>query len=409
MRLIRITTNYPIYLKQFYAQNPELKEKEYKVQYQALMSDCYGWADFWTHAFGKLGYEVCEPVGNAEPMQKAWAVENGIKYDEKTWLTDIITAQVKYFKPDIVFVNDYSTYTFDFFQHLRKECSSIRLVIGWCGAPYSEGSVFKAYDMVLSNIPFLVKHFRENGHHCEHMYHAFEPRILEKLNCKSEKTISFSFIGSIVKSPSFHNQREQFLKKLVKKTDLQIWSDITQYSRKEFNRVFIKQKLYDFIQIVKNIPGTESLLNNIPKIRNIARMEKRPDLSHYIDYSVASRSNSPLFGISMYKKLYESKITLNTHIDISAQFASNMRLYEATGVGTCLLTEWQPNLHEIFEPDVEVVTYQNAEEAIEKIQYLLNHEKERYNIAKSGQQRTLQDHIFDIRANQLDILIRQYI
>mgnify|MGYP001025541122 CR=1 FL=1 len=70
MRLSRITTNYFSYLKQFYAQRPELKEKTYAVQYQTLMSDCYMWADFWTNPLGKLGYEVWEPVGNAEPMQK---------------------------------------------------------------------------------------------------------------------------------------------------------------------------------------------------------------------------------------------------------------------------------------------------------------------------------------------------
>ena len=409
MRLIRITTNYPTYIKQFYAKRPELKDKSYTIQYQTLMADCYGWADFWTHAFGKLGYEVWEPVGNAEAMQKIWAQENGVSYDEKTWLTDIVKAQVKQFQPDVVFVNDYSTYTRDFLNSLRQECPSIRLVMGWCGAPYSDATVFKAYDLVLSNIPILVTNFKENGHRSEYMCHAFEPRILDKINRGVRPTITFSFIGSIVKYKGFHNQREKLLKQLIQETELQIWSDISQPSQQEQQLLPLRQKVYDLVQTAKSITGGNSLVNVIPKIKNYARIEQRPDLSHYVDGTIAERSHSALFGLAMYQKLYESKITLNTHIDIAAKFASNMRLYEATGVGTCLLTDWQPNLHEIFEPDVEVVTYRTAEEAVEKVRYLLANDEARCKIAAAGQQRTLQNHTFDDRAQQLDKLIRRTI
>ena len=108
----------------------------------------------------------------------------------------------------------------------------------------------------------------------------------------------------------------------------------------------------------------------------------------------------------MYQKLYESSITFNNHIDISSQYASNMRLYEATGVGTCLLTDWTPDLFELFEPDVEVVTYKTVDEAIEKVRYLLVNDNERKEIAAKGQRRTLEKHNFDLRAKQLDQIIQ---
>lgn len=409
MRLVRITTNYPSYLKQFYDKRSYLAEETYITQYQALMDDCFGWADFWTHAFGKLGYEVWEPVGNAEPMQKTWAREHSVSYNEQTWLDNIVTAQVKHFKPDVLFVNDYTTYTADFLDHLRNECPSIRFVMGWCGAPYSDGSVFSAYDLVLSNIPYLVQHFRENGHRCEYMRHAFEPRILDKIDCNSLKATPFSFIGSIIKALGFHNQREKLLKKLVQETELQIYSDIRQPSSRELNLLPLKGKIYDLMQAAKSIPGSKPFLEAIPKVKNYAVMEQRPDLSQHIDAAIAERSHPALYGISMYQKLYESQITLNSHIDISEHFASNMRLYEATGVGTCLLTEWQQNLHDLFEPGKEVVAYRSAEEAIEKARYLLSHEAERGKIAKAGQRRTLQSHTFDIRAKSLNELIRKNI
>lgn len=408
MRLIRITTNHPTYLKQFYAQRPELKEETYSVQYQALMADCFCWADFLPYALSKLGYEVWGPVGNAEPMQKAWAQENGVSYDRKSWKTDIITAQIKNFRPDIVLVYDHHSHSADFLKYLRSECSFIQLMIVWCGSPYSDISVFKPHDLVLSNITSIVDYLRDNGHRCEYMCHAFDPRVLDKINCNSEEKIAFSFAGSIYKGSGLHNQRQDLLNNLVRETNLHIWSDISPISQQELIILPLKQGVYDLMQFAKSTPGLKSLIPTIPKIKNYANRKRRPG-SQYVDAAIAERSQPALFGISMYQKFYESQITLNTHIDISSEFASNMRLYEATGVGTCLLTDWKKNLHELFEPDVEVVTYKSAEEAVEKVHYLLAHDDERRKIAAAGQRRTLHSHNFDIRAQQLHELIRSFI
>ena len=74
-------------------------------------------------------------------------------------------------------------------------------------------------------------------------------------------------------------------------------------------------------------------------------------------------------------------------------------------MGTCLITEWKKNLADLFEPDLEVVTYRSAEECIEKVRYLLDHDEERQAIAAAGQKRTLRDHTFARRVRQLDELI----
>ncbi|MFL9459282.1 glycosyltransferase [Tolypothrix campylonemoides VB511288_2] len=407
MRLIRLTTNYSTYIKQFYNTHSTLQNESYITQYQTLMSDCYMWADFWTHALKKLAYEVWEPVANAEFMQKVWARENGVYYDENSWLTDITLAQVKHFQPDIVFVFDYNSFSCDFLKYLRSECSSIKLIIGWCGAPaFTNIDVFKAFDLVLSNIPTLVEKFNNNGYKSKYMCHAFAPQILDKINQHLEKTIDLSFIGSIVKNQHFHNQRENLLKKLVQKTNLQIWADINQPSSTELKLLSLKQSLYDLGQYTNQFYCLKTILRKIPKMNNFINMKYRPNLSHYVDTSIAKRSQPPVFGIQMYQKITESKLTFNNHIDISANFASNMRLYEATGVGTCLITDWKENLQELFEPDEEVIAYRSAEEAMEKVSYLLEHDDERQKIAVAGQRRTLKEHTFEIRAFQLDKIIR---
>ena len=86
-----------------------------------------------------------------------------------------------------------------------------------------------------------------------------------------------------------------------------------------------------------------------------------------------------------------------------------MRLFEATGVGTCLLTDWKSNINDLYEADTELATYCSAEECIDKVRYLLEHEKERKAMAEAGQRRTLQDHTIYTRAEQLDNIIRIFL
>jgi spore maturation protein CgeB len=83
-----------------------------------------------------------------------------------------------------------------------------------------------------------------------------------------------------------------------------------------------------------------------------------------------------------------------------------MRLFETTGVGACLLTDWKENLSELFEPGKEVLTYRSVEECVEKVNYILEHEDERDSIAAAGQRRTLREHTFDNRAARIDEIIR---
>ena len=86
-----------------------------------------------------------------------------------------------------------------------------------------------------------------------------------------------------------------------------------------------------------------------------------------------------------------------------------MRLFEATGVGSCLLTDWKENLSDFFIPDVEVVTYRSSQEATEKVKFLLEHPEQRRAIALAGQRRTLSEHTYKQRAQQLDALIQSLI
>jgi spore maturation protein CgeB len=197
MRLIRLTTNYPAYLTRFYSARRESAQKPYAKQYAELVADAFGWADFWTEALSGLGYEVWEPIANAESMQKQWAQENASRVDPTNWMHDIVVAQVAAFRPDVVFIDDYGAFNAQFVRRLRDAAPSIRLILGWCAAPYSDESVFSEYDVLLTSIPGVAEHFRQRGLKTEVMNHAFHPAILDRLNLRHPKQFEFTFVGSV--------------------------------------------------------------------------------------------------------------------------------------------------------------------------------------------------------------------
>ena len=117
------------------------------------------------------------------------------------------------------------------------------------------------------------------------------------------------------------------------------------------------------------------------------------------------RCYAPVMGMNMYNLLHQSKLTFNMHADLAGG-VGNMRLFEATGVGVCLLTDTGNNMVDLFEADKEVVTYSNIDEAVEKVKYLMGHKEEAAEIAMAGQKRTLKDHTIKARCQQIDELIQ---
>lgn len=114
------------------------------------------------------------------------------------------------------------------------------------------------------------------------------------------------------------------------------------------------------------------------------------------------------WGREMYQILKNSKVTINHHGDV-APYANNMRLFEATGVGTLLVTDWKANLNEMFAPGQEVVTYQTTDECAKLIRHYLEHKDEREAIARAGQERSLREHTYEQRMTELVEMVGKHI
>lgn len=98
--------------------------------------------------------------------------------------------------------------------------------------------------------------------------------------------------------------------------------------------------------------------------------------------------------------IQNSKIALNTVSPTEIE-GVNVRTFEYAGAGGFQLMEYKKALPELFVIDKEVVTYKTTDEMIEKIDYYLQHEKERNEIAEAGKIRAWKDHDYQKRLARL--------
>jgi len=77
------------------------------------------------------------------------------------------------------------------------------------------------------------------------------------------------------------------------------------------------------------------------------------------------------------------------------------RNFEIPGCGGFLMTDYADDLDEYYAPGKEIVCFSDHKNLIEKVKYYLKHDAEREEIAKAGYSRTLKDHTYEHRFNQL--------
>ena len=402
MKLAKVTTVYPRYAQRFYATRPGLSERPYAEQKAALDLDGFGWGDFWSRAFNKRGWQALDLVAGIAPLDQAWARERGLS--DASPLA-VASDQVRRFAPDLLWVDDYNTYTSAWIEELRQSCPSIRFVLGWCGAPYADAGAFKAYDLVLSCVGELVADFQAQGLSALRFDHAFEPDLLKRLGPLPARDLEFSFVGQVQRGRRFHEAREKLLEALVAVSPLELYTPQGEAGFRGLWRHGSRSLAWGAVTALGGLGVDRQRMARWPLLGKAAAWDQAP--LYPVNSKLAARRRGEVYGLEMIRILARSKVTLNCHIDLAAGSASNMRLFEASGAGACLLTDAKGDLARVFEAGKEVVTYASADEAAERAAWLLAHPAAREVIAAAGQARTLRDHTFDRRAEALEGLLNE--
>lgn len=373
MKIAIVDTYYVAFLAAHYADHPNFRFAPYSEQRDELLERCFGTSDFYSRHLKALGVDAQDLIVNCVPLQQAWARELGVRYSDLAlrvphrlfrlpWigrrlaalpgLVEMAVAQIKAFAPDVLYCQDLSFFPPEVLAKLRKH---VRLIVGQIACPLPPESFLKGYDLILTSFPHFVPRLCAQGVASEYFRIGFDTRVLEALG-NVPKDIDASFVGGISRH---HGKAIPVLEHLARNTPIRFFGY-----------------------------GSDSLAADSP---------------------IRARHHGEVWGLDMYRALARSCITLNRHIDVAENNANNMRLYEATGVGALLLTDRKDNLGELFEIGKEVVAYSSAEEAVELIRYYLAHPDEAQAIARAGQARTLREHTYRHRMEELLPILRRHL
>ncbi len=359
MKILLLWDHYDSYPRYFYRHHPDATHLPYHQQQQLLLNDFYAWPSYLIPTFRTLGFEADVLIGNARPLQAAWARENDFPYDEQTWRFAIVQEQIRRFRPDVLWLLGAEHYLGQFLREVKAVC---RYVIAWRATTWLPSADWSNVDCVLTSYSNLVQQFRRLGKQSELVLPCFEPGILHCLRA-AVRDVNLSFVGSL--NTVQFRRRLEVLDYVCKHVPLQIYAEKPIWRRRP-----------------------------LPLVEFLSQ-------AHFIPLFLRLYRHPAVYGLDMFRMLARSKMTLNIHEQSSAEFVGNIRMFEATGVGALLITDSAPNLGQLFEPDKEVITYRSREEALEKIRYYLIKDEERKAIAHAGQQRTLRDHNSLIRAQEV--------
>lgn len=441
-RIVRLAgLHYSDAVVSFLEQHPDYTQKSYDNQLQTLFQYSPIFSDGFSRSFHDQGQEAIELVIDFEVLQKQWAKENGVLYSPDNWMFEIMMAQVEVLKPDIVYIQSHvfnipgmfikNRPNHNLAEILKEKFPFIRLLLMFSGYP-SSGDRIKGIDVLFVGAPSLKEFYQKMGFASNLLYHSFDESIINKLD-NIDKRYDFTFAGSYSMS---HNGRYIALKQLFEETNVEAWlyEHKQECGYKSLILPTVKQALRSFVRCGFGVLSSNMLKkynesNFLPKkLRNIISeiicegyvKEINSEKSDRIGFSIGrmseqvslremypERCHAPVMGMDMYNLLYQSKVTFNKHADVRWGGVGNMRMFEATGVGTCLITDTGKNMRDLFEPDKEVVTYTSIDEAVEKVNYLMGHKKTAAEIASAGQRRTLKDHTIKIRYQQVDEVIQK--
>jgi len=398
-RFVKVTTFSRYYLDEFYQRFPALKSESYDSQYRALMSDAYGWADFFSKNLQKLGVEAYEIVANAGYMQHAWATERGIRGEG----TKLVEEQIATIRPEVVFFEDMSLFDDYGIACLREKIKSIKIITGYvCSAiALKTCEQSKAYNFVFCCGPAFTSYVKTLGLRAFELNHAFETNILNQINTTMDnRSNNLVFIGSLIPEKCVHENRIEILNDLLDSgISMRICTDTNPYSLKH---IVIKNAVWYTHKALYSLGLKKAA--NISVLSRAKRWDRPVRITNGIQ-NILKISEKPRYGLEMYKILAASKISFNNHALVAGDCSVNMRMFETTGVGACLVTDHKKNIQDFFEPDYEIVTYKCSGEASDKIKWLMDHPFECIKIAMAGHRRTLRDHTFYKRAQLLHSII----
>ena len=322
-----------------------------------------------------LGHECDEIVCDLETLQKSWAIENNVKFGELNWKNDIMMEQIFANQPELIYFQGAPNIPGWFLTRIKELLPSVKKIVVHNGYP---GNIkdSRGIDLILGCLPSITDHFNKLGLYSRTMYYYFDEHVLQSIR---DSQVSNSFIDRVIECSfvgysgfgglgNTHSSRFKLLQNLLDNTNIEMW--LTEGFKRD------PELTKDTIPLLQQYPN---------------------------------RCHQAVMGLDMYDILGKSIVSLNKHTSLAFGEVGNMRMFEATGMASCLVTDTGKNINDLFEPDHEVITYKSTEECIEKVKYLSLNPKEAKRIGQNAQKKTLGYHTLEHRCNLLNEYLQELV
>lgn len=321
----------------------------------------------------------------------------------------------------------------DYFPLLSRICQQIRIpYICWTvdnpmTSMYSE-TITNSYNYIFSFDKIQCQIIRNMGQeHCYHMPLATDLRQWEKV-CISEDDRS-EYAGDVTLVANLYNdeitnkyQGLQTLPAYLKGyLDAIVAAQLKIYGTNMVEELLPDRILQDLKKYLQMDMGPKykdvyRVLVSDMLNRQISMVERREVLNTLgQDFDVVLHTSSDRSAITAPKIIHKgfvdymtvmpkifqlSKINLNI-TSKSIQSGIPLRVIDILGCGGFVISNYQPELAELFEPGKEIVLYESMDHLHELVGYYLSHEEERQQIARAGHEKVKKEFNFTGKLQQM--------
>ena len=332
-----------------------------------------------TNELNKLGYPSKEIFYNYADLQTNWLKKH--KFDHEDDLYKILSLQISYYKPEYIYFENLYKVSLHFLKWVKSYYPNIKIISWHCTVVDNDiRNKLHLIDGIITCIPSFGSFYNKIGisnfvtlyPFCDNNFYRSK-RITDKV----------FFSGSLYPGQDFHDDRCELLLYLKQ---MNIPLDI--FSQK---KTISKNWLYKVLHLLP----VNDLVFFLKKYSKDSRINR---LVNFYSSPCYQLNNSMfcgyLTGRDRLKKMGKYNLVLNKTGGLAPNEAGNMTLTEATGVGSCLITDMKDNLPSLFKIDHEIIAYNSKDDCAEKLKWLINNPNYAINIGKNARKRTLLDYSY---------------
>lgn len=161
-------------------------------------------------------------------------------------------------------------------------------------------------------------------------------------------------------------------------------------------------RVYFFDKLAPYLSKKDFHINGIwwDRLSSFRLLERQIELNKWMEpEETATYYSGSKLVINLHRSYDDESFNKNSR-KIKA-VSPNPRTFEISACGVLQITDIRDDLSRFYTPGLEIVTYGSAEELKEKLEYYLAHEEESKQIAYRALRRTMREHTFTSRIEQM--------